>query len=51
MRDHKGLLSKNKIGDALRCLGFNPLKKEVHVISRNDFLINFSLDELSGQKI
>ena len=29
LRDAKGFLSKSKIGDALRYLGYNPLNKEV----------------------
>ena len=32
LRDAKGFLSKTKIGDALRYLGFNPLNKEVTFI-------------------
>ena len=35
LRDAKGFLSKSKVGDALRYLGFNPLNKEVKVILRN----------------
>jgi len=32
MKDHKGLLSKSKISTALRCLGFNPLNKEMGAV-------------------
>ena len=35
LSDAKGFLSKSKVGDALRYLGFNPLNKEVKVILIN----------------
>ena len=43
LRDAKGFLSKTKIGDALRYLGYNPLNKEVKVILETEvrIMINF----------